>query len=421
MLQRFPATEVMAAAAPRQVGGIARSATPARICFPFGGGAVGGSHISAIKLIQGLDRARFAPLIVLHYGGGQLGQLLRSEGLDYITLPGRRFFGQSRGVPQTGGAISFLNTCFDQWRLAGFLKLHGVQIVHSNEGAMHISWALPARLGGAKLLWHHRGMPDPRGVRFLAPVIASRIVGVSQFALSEVQRAKKAARKTAVVYSPFDTDAEPIDKARAHQALIEELNVDPRTKLIGFFGNLVERKRPMLFVETVARLAEKRPALSFLGLMFGSALEPGVEDQLTERAQTLGISHRLRLMGFRYNSAELMAACDIHAVPAIDEPFGRSLIEAMLLGTPVVAAASGGNLEAIEEGVTGLLSAADDPAAMAEAILRLLDSPDQAEAIAAKALKAATQLYGADRHVAQISAIYQSLLSAAKTGTDQPW
>jgi glycosyltransferase involved in cell wall biosynthesis len=155
--------------------------------------------------------------------------------------------------------------------------------------------------------------------------------------------------------------------------------------------------------------------------MFGSALEPGVEDQLTERAQTLGISHRLRLMGFRYNSAELMAACDIHAVPAIDEPFGRSLIEAMLLGTPVVAAASGGNLEAIEEGVTGLLSAADDPAAMAEAILRLLDSPDQAETIAAKALKAATQLYGADRHVAQISAIYQSLLSAAKTGADQPW
>jgi glycosyltransferase involved in cell wall biosynthesis len=116
-----------------------------------------------------------------------------------------------------------------------------------------------------------------------------------------------------------------------------------------------------------------------------------------------------------------MAACDIHAVPAIDEPFGRSLIEAMLLGTPVVAAASGGNLEAIEEGVTGLLSAADDPAAMAEAILRLLDSPDQAETIAAKALKAATQLYGADRHVAQISAIYQSLLSAAKTGADQPW
>jgi glycosyltransferase involved in cell wall biosynthesis len=419
MLQHFPATDAMAQLA-HPVSNAARTAAPARICFPFGGGAVGGSHISAIKLIQGLDRTRFTPLIVLHYADGQLGQLLRSEGLDYIILPERRFFGQSRGVPQTGGAASFLSTCVDQWRLARFLKGHGVKIVHSNEGAMHISWALPARLAGARLLWHHRGMPDARGVRFLAPVIADRIVGVSQFALSEVRRGQRAARKTAVVYSPFDTDADPIDKAEAHRCLIAELGVDPQTRLVGFFGNLVERKRPMLFVETVARMAEKRPTLPFMGLMFGSALEPGVEDQLMERAHALGVSDRLRLMGFRHNSAELMAACDIHAVPAIDEPFGRSLIEAMLLGTPVVAAASGGNLEAIEQGVTGLLSAADDPAAMADAILQLLDAPDQAAAIATAALNDATQRYGASRHVAQISAIYHSLLGSA-TMADQPW
>jgi glycosyltransferase involved in cell wall biosynthesis len=419
MLQHFPATDAMAQL-PHLVSSAARTAAPARICFPFGGGAVGGSHISAIKLIQGLDRTRFTPLIVLHYGDGQLGQLLRSEGLDYIILSERRFFGESRGVPQSGGATSFLSTCVDQWRLARFLKGHGVKIVHSNEGAMHISWALPARLAGAKLLWHHRGMPDARGVRFLAPVIADRIVGVSQFALSKVRRGQRTARKTAVVYSPFDTDADPIDQAEAHRSLIAELGVDPQTRLVGFFGNLVERKRPMLFVETVARMAEKRPSLPFIGLMFGSALEPGVKDQLMERARALGVSDRLRLMGFRYNSAELMAACDIHAVPAIDEPFGRSLIEAMLLSTPVVAAASGGNLEAIDQGVTGLLSAADDATAMADAILQLLDAPDQAAAIATAALNAATQRYGADRHVAQISAIYQSLLGSARMA-DQTW
>jgi len=419
MLQHFPTTDAMVQLM-HPVSSTARTAAPARICFPFGGGAVGGSHISAIKLIQGLDRTRFIPLIVLHYGDGQLGQLLRSEGLDYTVLPERRFFGQSRGVPQTGGVASFSGTCVDQWRLARFLKGYGVKIVHSNEGAMHISWALPARLAGAKLLWHHRGMPDARGVRFLAPVIADRIVGVSQFALSEVRRGQRTACKTAVVYSPFDTDADPIDKAEAHRSLIAELGVDPQTRLVGFFGNLVERKRPMLFVETVARMAEKRPSLPFMGLMFGAALEPGVEDQLRERARALGIGDRLRLMGFRYNSAELMAACDIHAVPAVDEPFGRSLIEAMLLGTPVVAAASGGNLEAIEQGVTGLLSAADDPTAMADAILQLLDAPDQAAAIATAALNDATQRYGADRHVAQISAIYQSLLGSATT-VEQPW
>ena len=420
MLQHFPATEAISQVT-HPAGSFVRPAAPARICFPFGGGAVGGSHISAIKLIQGLDRTRFAPFIVLHYGEGQLAELLRAKGLSYITLPQSRFFGQSRGVPKPGGAGPLVQACIDQWRLARFLKKHGVKIVHTNEGAMHISWALPARLAGARLLWHHRGMPEARGVRFLAPVVADRIVGVSQFALSKVQRRKRGAGKTDVVYSPFDTDAEPIDKAKAHQALAGELGVDPRTRLIGFFGNLVERKRPMLFVETIARMAEKRPSFPFMGLMFGSALEPGVEAGLIERAQALGVSDRLRLMGFRYNSAELMAGCDIHAVPAIDEPFGRSLIEAMLLGTPVVAAASGGNLEAIEQGITGLLSTADDPAAMADAIVRLLDSPDRAQAIASAALDAANQRYGADRHVTRISAIYQSLLSSNAMNAGQPW
>lgn len=140
-----------------------------------------------------------------------------------------------------------------------------------------------------------------------------------------------------------------------------------------------------------------------------------------ERAQSLGITDRLRLMGFRYPSAPLMAGCDIHAVPAVNEPFGRSLIEAMLLGTPVVAAASGGNLEAIRHGVNGLLSAADDPAAMARAIIELLDSPGRSASIAATALEAAAERYGADRHVSQISAIYQSLLTGKTRQAGRPW
>ncbi|HKY81565.1 MAG TPA: glycosyltransferase family 4 protein [Sphingobium sp.] len=397
------------------------AAGPARICFPYGGGAVGGSHISATKLIQRLDRTRFHPLIVLHHGTGQLSEFLRSEGLDFVTLPNLRFFGKSAGVPQADGLGATLGVWADQWRLARFLKQHDVRIVHTNEGAMHASWALPARLAGAKLLWHHRGSHDARGVRYLAPFAADRIVGVSAYALSEVPRLSRVAQHPAVVYSPFDADAEPIDKASAHRALTAELGVDPATRLIGFFGLFIDRKRPLLFVDMLACIARARPDISFAGLMFGSPLTPGIEEQLVERAEKLGVTRHLRLMGFRYPSAPLMAGCDIHAVPAVNEPFGRSLIEAMLLGTPVVAAASGGNIEAIDHGVNGLLCAADHPDAMAQAIVELLDSPDRYAAIAATAAGQAVDRYGADRHVSQISAIYQSLLADRAPRARRPW
>lgn len=399
-----------------------REAThPARICFPFGGGIVGGSHISAVKLIQGLDRTRFSPMILLHHEEGQLSEFLRSEGLDYTTLPGLRFFGNSYGVSRERGVAATLGAVRDQGRLARFLRENDVRIVHTNDGAMHVSWAIPARIAGARLLWHHRGGSHARGVRFIAPLAADGIVGVSEFALSQVRRLRRTARRTAVVYSPFDKEEAPIDKRQAHDALTGELGVDPDTRLIGFFGHFQDRKRPLLFIEMLHHIALARPRLPVLGLMFGSPLVDGMEEQMKERARALGIADRLRLMGFRYPSAPLMAGCDIHAVPAVHEPFGRSLIEAMLLGTPVVAAASGGNIEAIDHGLNGLLARADNPAAMAAAVIELLDAPGRAAAIAATALAAARERFGAERHVAQISAIYDALLTRGRMRAAPSW
>jgi glycosyltransferase involved in cell wall biosynthesis len=69
----------------------------------------------------------------------------------------------------------------------------------------------------------------------------------------------------------------------------------------------------------------------------------------------------VKLMGYRSPGPFWIAACDQLVVPAVGEPFGRTLVEAMLVGTPVVAARSGGNMEALEGGM-GLLVEPDDGA-----------------------------------------------------------
>jgi glycosyltransferase involved in cell wall biosynthesis len=116
-------------------------------------------------------------------------------------------------------------------------------------------------------------------------------------------------------------------------------------------------------------------------------------------------------MGFRYPGLPWLSACDVHAVTAVDEPFGRSLIEAMLIGTPVVAVASGGNSEAICDGVNGLLTPPDDAEAMAGRILELLGNPAEATAMAARACADARAGFGRERHARVIAGIYDELLT----------
>ncbi|MGH6901157.1 MAG: glycosyltransferase family 4 protein, partial [Geminicoccaceae bacterium] len=100
------------------------------MCFPFVGDLVGGSHRSAAKLIQNLDRERYWPLVVLHRADGDVAALFRAEGIAVERAPSERALEGSAGAD-----AAFLVT--ETLRFARFLRVRGVRIVHSNDGATH--------------------------------------------------------------------------------------------------------------------------------------------------------------------------------------------------------------------------------------------------------------------------------------------
>lgn len=373
---------------------------PVIICFPFAGGLVGGSHISAVKLIQSLDPRQFTPLVLLHREEGPVVDLLHDNGVAYELAPVASHLMAGKGS-RLGNLAELPGLT---WRLARFLRRRRVDIVHTNDGAMHATWALPARLAGARLLWHHRGNPDAAGLRYLAPLLASRVVAVSRYAAPRPGPVSAAGR-CSVVHSPFEPAhgdvAEP--PSRAKLGLAED------TRILGYFGNLTARKRPLVFVEVIARVVAQNSALPVVGLMFGDVLDPGLDAVVLARAAELGIADRIRLMGFLTPPEPWLALCDLLVVTAIEEPFGRTLIEAMMLGTPVVAAASGGNIEAIRHLETGVLVDPDNPSAFATAILAMIDEPLAAARIAAAAREEALDRFSVASHVDAITSIYRQL------------
>ena len=372
------------------------------ICYPMAGDSLGGSHHSLLGLLRLLDQTKFRLLVVVEREGGRLAG--HFDGFEIMADPAapRRSFIPGRSF----GPLKFLQTFSGLSSRVRFLRDQKVAIVHTNDGRTHASWAIATKIVGAKLLWHHRADPDARGLRFLAPLVADSIVTVSQFSLPR-GRQTRAVREARVVFSPFPTDI-VADRSAARRRLLEELGLPDNVVVCGYFGTFIERKRPLVFIDAIPRLRQMagRPVV---GLMFGEGGHPELVKKMQDRVVAQHLESCVKIMGYRSPGWEWIAGCDILLVPAVGEPLGRTLVEAMIVGTPVVATRSGGNPEAIGDDV-GILVQPDDADALARGCAFVVNNPDETRAMTARAKTSAQERFADSRHVESIMTIYGELI-----------
>jgi len=114
----------------------------------------------------------------------------------------------------------------------------------------------------------------------------------------------------------------------------------------------------------------------------------------------------VRFLGSRTDVPDILASLDVFAFPSLFEGLCLAVIEAQVAGVPVVATAVGGIKETVVEGETGLLVPLRDPEALASAIRRLLEHPDEAARLAAEARRRALERYSEERMVSGTLALY---------------
>lgn len=385
------------------------SAAPGKvkIAFPFIHDAVGGSHISALNLIHHLDLERFEPFVLLENPKGRVADLFRTEGIPFEPIA-TATPATDDAIGTSAGPVSLCLYGLSRIRIiAKQLRQHRVGIVHTNDGRMHVYGGLAAKLAGARHVWHHRSDPDSLGFRYVSPAIANHVVTVSRFA-GPRPGWWSAEKRWTVVPSPFDTTAALPDRAACRRAMLDALDAPSDAAVIGFFANFNDRKRPLAFVHAIAALAAREPGRPIVAPMFGKPFDIG-EDDIQRLAAELGVGGAIRPMGFRYPPEPWLAGCDILFVPSIREPFGRTLIEAMLLETLVVAVDSGGNPEAIEDRVNGHLVPVDDADGAARRFQEALDQPAITRSLVERAREEALTRYGMQRHAQAIMQVYETL------------
>ena len=128
--------------------------------------------------------------------------------------------------------------------------------------------------------------------------------------------------------------------------------------------------------------------------------------------RALDLGDTVRFLGFRDDVVELLRAADLFVISSYLEGLGTSILDAMAAGLPVVGTRVGGIPEAVRDGETGLLVPPRDPAALAEALVRLALDPARRAAMGARGRDEARE-HSADRTEALTRALYEEVLGAA--------
>ncbi|MFQ5853492.1 MAG: glycosyltransferase family 4 protein, partial [Candidatus Binatia bacterium] len=151
------------------------------------------------------------------------------------------------------------------------------------------------------------------------------------------------------------------------------LAIEDKGPIVGIIGTIQPWKGQREVILAIKQVREIFPDIRCL--IVGEIFDPSYDRQIKALVDELELQENIRYLGYRKDVLELMDGMDIviHASTS-PEPFGRVLIEAMVLGKPVIATKAGGPLEIVEDTVTGLLVPPGDPEALASAVIGLFEN-----------------------------------------------
>lgn len=162
-----------------------------------------------------------------------------------------------------------------------------------------------------------------------------------------------------------------------------------------------------VLLRAAAKIGERNSRAFFV--IAGGVLEEDYFQELQKLARNLNITGRIRFAGEQKPVQPLLEMSDVFVLPSRSEGFSNALIEAMASELPCIATNVGGNIEAIEDGINGLIVEAEDVGQLETAIFSLLEDQERAKEMAMAARRTVESRFSPERMIADIVSVYESL------------
>ena len=367
------------------------------------------------RLLGALDRTRVEPIVALAEDG-PLVELLQKAGvethillLDPTVREVRKDSLGARGIFQQARQVTTLWGYAKQ--IARLAREKQVSLLYTNSLKSDFYGALAGQRARIPVIWHIRDrieesyLPAPavRVIRLLARRIPACVVANSESTLETLKL--EGTRPSAVIASGMTQ--EYIARCQAAR----EPNAIPH---IGIIGRISAWKGQDVFLKAAAQVLAKGIDARFQIIgspMFG---EDDFEGTLKALAQELGIADKVAFLGFQSDVPAVLRSLDIlvHA-STTPEPFGQVIVEGMVAGLPVIATDGGGAREIVTHEKTGLLVPMGDIDALVESLTRLLTRPDEARALAEAGRQHALATYTVEISARKSEALYERLVGVS--------
>ncbi len=291
--------------------------------------------------------------------------------------------------------------------LKRFLFTQNVQIVQTFFESSDL-WAgfVVKATSHAKLVWSRRDMGILRerkhriAYRLMARMPDAVLTVSEQVRRYCIQEDGIDPTKIQTVYNGLDLtrwNSGPTEKKHAGKMVITTV------------GNIRRVKGHDLLIRAAGMIALRFPGAVFS--IAGAVLEPNYFGEIEALVSELGLYGRFRFSGGVVDTRSHLANADVFVLPSRSEGFSNAIIEAMAAGLPVVATDVGGNAEAVEDGVSGIIVPPEDPPALAKAIANLLSDPVRAQVMGAAGKAIVAKRFSLDAMMGGIMSVYRKILA----------
>lgn len=384
---------------------------PVRTLFVSHDQSMYGAQQSLLTLISSIDRSVCEPFLLIPKKG-PLGAKASDAGIPVFVerlvhwVPGAWVKGSRRGYLKHNFRF-FGSLAQRSLAIRRLVAEQGIDLVYTNtvtcvEGAIAAKWARKPHI------WHIReSIPGNSELVSLLPfdMHCSAISALSK-AVVFCSRAladnyPRLADKANVVHNGFRFP--PLrDRKSARAEMTAKLALDPGAKFVAIVGALHPRKDLHTFVDAAARVDGRVGNVVFLVAGTGSEQ---YTDSVRRRIGELRLERKVKLLGWRDDVDDMLAGIDVLVISSEQESFGRTMVEALAMETPVVSTRCGGPEEVLVDGDTGFLVPVKDPRALSEAIVKVLKDEELARRVGLRGREHMSANFTVERYVRNVEKV----------------
>ena len=227
---------------------------------------------------------------------------------------------------------------------------------------------------------------------------ADRVIAISQAVADVLRRSGVDPERITVIHSGISVET---TRQAARLDVRRLLGLGPEARVAANVAALVPHKDQATLVNAAQRLAHRHPNLHWV-----LAGEGELRTALEAQVEALGLRGRVHLMGHIAGPERLIADADLFVMSSVEEGLGTSVLDAMALGIPIASTSAGGLPEMLGGGA-GLLVPARDPGALADAVAKILESPELGAKLAEQA-RVEVLRFTDERMADEVRSVYRS-------------